>query len=61
MGDFDTEETDAVMSSIFEEKKDSKEEVKKLLQQFDPAELELLFKEIKESKSKENDKSDNTK
>jgi hypothetical protein len=57
MGNFDTEETDAVMSSIFEEKKDAKEEMKKLLQQLDPAEIEQLLVEIKNSKKQnESDK-----
>ena len=51
MGNFDTAETDAVMSSIFEEPKDPKEKVKELLKSIDPADLEEILKEIKGEKS----------
>ena len=51
MGNFDTSETDAVMSSIFEEKKDAKEKVKELLEQMEANELEQLIEEIKNKKS----------
>lgn len=51
MGSFDTAETDAVMSSIFDEPKDPKEKVKELLEQLNPEDLKQLLSEIK-TKSK---------
>jgi integrase len=47
MGNFDTEETDSVMNSIFEEKPDPREILKKQLSEMDPNELENLILEIK--------------
>ena len=52
MGNFETAETDAVMNSIFEEKQDSKEKVKKLLEQMEPKELEQLLLEMGYEKMK---------
>jgi site-specific recombinase XerD len=51
MGDFDTEETDAVMESIFKEKSDPKEKVMELLQDMDADELTDLLQEIQKKKS----------
>lgn len=48
MGNFTTEETDIVMNSIFEEKADPLEILKKQLSEMDPAALEKLFLEIRE-------------
>lgn len=53
MGNFDTEETDSVMNSIFEEKPDPREILKKQLSEMDPAELEKLFSEVRKEKSGE--------
>ena len=52
MGNFETAETDAVMNSIFEEKQDTKEKMKKLLEQMDSAEREQLFLEMGYEKTK---------
>lgn len=52
MGNFETAETDAVMNSIFEEKQDGKEKVKKLLEQMEPKELEQLLQEMGYEKTK---------
>lgn len=51
MGNFDTEETDSVMNSIFEEKPDPREKVKELLKSIDPADLEMMLCEIKNENS----------
>lgn len=50
MGNFDTSETDAVMQSIFEEKKDIKDKVLELLQDMDSKEIEQLMTELKQKK-----------
>jgi integrase/recombinase XerD len=52
MGNFETAETDAVMSSIFDDEQDGKEKVKKLLEQMKPTELEQLLLEMGYEKSK---------
>lgn len=51
MGNFETEETDSVMASIFGEKSDPLETLKIQLGEMDPAELEKLFAEIKKENS----------
>jgi len=55
MGSFDNSETDLVMNSIFEEKTDPMEILKKQLGEMDPDELEKLILEIKNRKEKKND------
>jgi len=53
MGSFETEETDKVMNSIFEDKKqDDRDRIKEALGKLDPAELDKLFAEIKSDKSR---------
>lgn len=52
MGNFETAETDAVMSSIFDDEQDGKEKVKKLLEQMEPKELEQLLLKMGYEKSK---------
>jgi integrase len=54
MGNFDTQETDAVMSSIFEEKPDALEIVKEQLAKLDPDVLDELLSEIRNGKSNKN-------
>ena len=54
MGNFDTSETDLVMNSIFEEKPDPMEALKKQLGEMDPDELEKLILEIKNRKVQSN-------
>ena len=46
MGSFETAETDAVLSSVFEEKQDAKEKVRKILEQMNPSELEQMLAEM---------------
>lgn len=48
MGNFETEETDSVMESIFGGKIDPKEMLKAQLKELNPEELEALIKELKE-------------
>jgi len=50
MGNFETAETDAVMSSIFDEPKDPKEKIKELLKSIDPDELTQILSEINSEK-----------
>ncbi len=52
MGNFETAETDAVLSSVFDEPKDTKEKMKKLLEQMEPKELEQLLQEMGYEKTK---------
>ena len=53
MGNFETEETDKVMNSIFEEKKlNDNEKIKNLLKQMDISELENIIKELKKDELK---------
>ena len=53
MGNFDTEETDKVMSSIFEENKlTDNEKIKNLLKQMDISELENIINELKKDELK---------
>jgi len=52
MGNFDTRETDAVMSSIFDEAPDPLEAIRKQIKKLKPDQLEQLFSEIKMDKSK---------
>lgn len=47
MGNFETEETDSVMASIFGEKEEPKQELKALLDKMDPAQLEALLQDLK--------------
>jgi len=54
MGNFETQETDAVMNSIFDEVPDAMEIVKKQLASLDPDALEQLFSEIRNVKSENN-------
>jgi integrase len=51
MGNFDTEETDNVMNSIFEEKLDEKANIKELLRKMDPLEIEMIISELKKEES----------
>lgn len=46
MGNFETEETDAVMDSIFKENNDRKEKIKALLEKLNPDEIKILLQEI---------------
>lgn len=54
MGNFDTEETDKVMDSIFEEKEDDKEKIKRMMKQLTPSDLEEILREMKQGKSDDN-------
>lgn len=54
MGSFETEETDKVMDSIFEEAEDGKEKIKKMLKQLAPSDLEEVLREMKQGKSDDN-------
>ena len=47
MGNFETEETDIVMASIFGGKEEPKQELKALLDKMDPAQLEALLRDLK--------------
>ena len=51
MGNFDTKETDAAMSSIFEELQDTREKVKEILEKMDSTEFDKLISEIRNTKS----------
>lgn len=54
MGNFDTEETDKVMDSIFEKAEDGKEKIKKMLKQLAPSDLEEVLREMNQGKSDDN-------
>jgi integrase len=54
MGSFETEETDKVMDSIFEEAEDGKEKIKKMLKQLAPSDLEEVLREMNQGKSDDN-------
>jgi len=51
MGNFDTEVTDAVMNTIFEEPQDTNQKIKVLLESMDSIEFEKLISEIRKTKT----------